>query len=127
MKNNVNLIVDRERLLRDIKERTPKSQGNLVNSLQLFTEQKIGKFEVDLQALDYFQYVDAGRKPGKFPPPNTLKNWVKKNLRPAPKQLNSLIYLAARSIAKNGTKGANILKDIDINDYIIDFEVNIDL
>lgn len=125
-KNNVNLIIDKEKLLKDIKERVPVSQGNLRNSISIITEQTANSVLIDMNSLDYFKYVDQGRKPGKFPPPSSLQNWVLKNLRPSPKELKSVTYLVARSIARNGIKGKEILKDLKIDNYITDYEVNLE-
>lgn len=126
-KNNVSLKYNVEKLQNDIKAVTPRSQGNLANSIQITGVQKSDAYTVELQALDYFQYVDQGRKPGKFPPPTTIRNWVNKNLHPSIKEANSLTYLVSKKIARYGTKGADILKNIKFDSYLVDYEVNLEV
>jgi len=48
--------------------------------------------------IDYIEYLDRGRPPGKFPPMAAIERWV--NL----KQLSVDPYVIARSIANNGTR-----------------------
>ena len=78
-----------------------------------------------IEAVDYWYYVDQGRKPGKFPPYTNdregILHWV---LTKIPKQPDikdtSLAFLIARKIAKKGTKGtkfaSSVLTDKDLNE-----------
>ena len=73
------LIVDRgEKMVGDIRSGISDASGNLsksVKSNDISTEGVIG-FEIE--ALDYFKYVEVGRKAGgKFPPLNKIKEWCK--------------------------------------------------
>jgi len=52
--------------------------------------------------IDYIEYLNRGRGPGKFPPIDKIKEWVdRRNLEVAP-------YVIARKIANEGTE---IFKD----------------
>jgi hypothetical protein len=72
---------------------------------------------VELRLQDYWYYVERGRKAGKFPPIDKLREWIKakpiiaqpmKNGKvPKPKQL---AYLIGRKIARRGTKGTQALE-----------------
>ena len=62
---------------------------------------------------DYWYYVDEGRKPGKFPPVNAIRNWILDkpvSFRPINGKIPSLkqqTYLIGRSIAEKGTAGTD--------------------
>lgn len=62
---------------------------------------------------DYWVFVDEGRKPGKFPPVNAIRNWIlDKPINFAPingriPTLKQQTYLIGRSIAKKGTAGTD--------------------
>lgn len=122
---NLELIINDKKLLQDIKRKTPVSTGNLRNSLKIEIVDKPGNVSIDLWSLDYFKYVDKGRKPGKMPPMKSLTGWVSKHFNVSYKKLNSLTFLIARKIGKKGIKGRNILKDIKLNNYIKDWKINL--
>lgn len=94
-----------------------KSDGNAGS--KLFTETKFkiksGNYEwsVLIDLPEYWKYVEYGRKPGKFPPPDKIRSWITaKKIIPRPLQLKSgktvlpsisqLTFLISRSIARNG-------------------------
>lgn len=62
---------------------------------------------------DYWYWVDEGRKPGRFPPVNAIRNWIlDKPINFAPingkiPTLKQQTYLIGRSIAKKGTAGTD--------------------
>ena len=67
-------------------------------------------FEVDIELQDYWYYVDNGRRPGKFPPPNKIREWIQvkpvipyeaKNGRVP--TVDQLTFLIGRKIANEGT------------------------
>ena len=68
-----------------------------------------GMIKGRIEAVDYWYYVDQGRKPGKYPPYTSevdgILHWV---LTKIPKQPDikdtSLAFLIARKIAKKGTR-----------------------
>lgn len=71
---------------------------------------------------DYFKWAENGRGPGKFPPIEKIKEWIR--IKPVlPRQINSklptenqLAYLISRKIALEGTKG-NHLFEKTINEF----------
>lgn len=123
---NLELIINDKKLLQDIKRQTPVSTGNLRNSLKIEIVDKPGNVSIDLWSLDYFKYVDKGRKPGKMPPMKSLIGWVSKHFNVSYKKLNSLTFLIARKIGRKGVAGRNILKSIQIEKYIKDWKINIE-
>ena len=92
-------------------------QANKTNASNLLTDTMRSivqiyddHFEVDIELQDYWYYVDNGRRPGKFPPPNKIKEWIKiKPVMPyADKNgrvptVDQLTFLIGRKIATEGT------------------------
>lgn len=94
-----------------------KATGQLINSIS--TTIKVGgtTFEVVMSIVDYFKYVEEGRKPGKFPPPNAILKWI--NVKPViPRPMHGklptkqqLAFLIGRKIATEGIEAGHQLKD----------------
>ena len=103
----------KDRLVADDK----KATGQLINSIS--TEIKVGSdtFEVVLNVVDYFKYVEEGRKSGKFPPPNAILKWI--NVKPViPRPIHGklptqqqLAFLIGRKIATEGIEAGHQLRD----------------
>lgn len=100
-----------------------------------------GVYSIEIRMLDYWQWVDAGRKPGKQPPINKIIKWIKdkqlrlddggttargykregtlisqsrKKVMMGGKKvsiLDATAYKIARKIGKFGTKGTDFLTD----------------
>lgn len=105
-----------------------------------------GVYSIEIRMLDYWQWVDAGRKPGKQPPISKIIKWIKdkqlrlddggttargykregtlisqsrKKVMMGGKKvsiLDATAYKIARKIGKFGTKGTDFLSDA-IDDY----------
>lgn len=93
-----------------------RASGKLIDSIQykVVTEGQTVSIVFTLE--DYWKYVEEGRPPGKFPPPQNMLNWVmEKNIMPTPYTLPDgkqripsqmqLAYLIGRKIATDGTEG----------------------
>ena len=84
-----------------------KGQKIPVASFRVEADQVSGR----LYAADYFQYLVAGRGPGKFPPPEKMEEYIRKNLHILDSardiyrniSIKSLAFLIGRKIAKKGT------------------------
>lgn len=66
-------------------------------------------YKVEIELQDYWEYVENGRKPGKFPPVNRIKEWISvKPVRPYPDArgklptVDQLAFLIGRKIATEG-------------------------
>lgn len=78
-----------------------------------------GKYvTVDISLQDYWKYVEYGRRPGKFPPVDKIREWIRvKPVLPRPMANgklpteNQLAFLISRSIAEKGIKPRPILKE----------------
>ena len=122
--NNVRKILDeycnafknlyKGKLINDGKSAT----GNLIKSVDTSLQFSGTTINVVLNVLDYFRWVENGRKPGKFPPIAKIKQWIKdkpiipheddNGRLPTEEQLS---FLIGRKIANEGIKPGNQLKN----------------
>ena len=87
-----------------------KASGNLIKSLNYDLVEVANGILIEINANDYLEYVDKGRKKGKYPPIKAIKNWCRiKGIN------DKYSYAIARSIYKNGIKPTNVIRDA-IND-----------
>lgn len=94
------------------------ASGELINSVKYIYVRNKTTFEISLSVLEYWKYVEYGRRPGgKFPPPSAIRKWIEiKPVLPRPMKngklptLNQLTYLISRSIAEKGIRPKNILE-----------------
>lgn len=94
------------------------ASGNLVNSAKAYVDWNGTVLSISMELPDYWKYVEYGRKPGKFPPLDKIRQWIKvKPVLPHPGKNgkipseNTLAYLLARKIATKGIKGTHTLED----------------
>lgn len=97
-------------LIRDNK----KATGDLIRSIKpIEIEFSNNKMSGSISLASYWKYVEYGRRPGKFPPPNKILDWVKikpviprpvNGIKPTEKQL---AFLISRKIARDGIKPGN--------------------
>lgn len=95
------------------------ASGELANSVKYIIDDKVkGRFEVKLELLEYWKYVEYGRKAGKMPPISAIKQWIEvKPIIPRPMKngklptINQLAYLISRKIGLEGTKGRGVLSE----------------
>lgn len=81
--------------------------SNLYNELGCDTDD----FEVvSLLVNDYIQYIESGRKPGSYPPPNVIAEWCQSKGIPSD---NGTVYLICRSIYENGIPARPIFDGAD--------------
>ena len=86
----------------------------LYNSFEKIIEIGEDYFVVSVSMADYWKYVNSGRPPGKFPPPEAIKNWIEvKPVSPYPlsngklPSVDQLAFLIGRKIANKGTEPTN--------------------
>lgn len=91
--------------------------GNLLNSVEYILESDETQISVSLKLEDYWKYVENGREPGKFPPIDSIMEWIsvkpilpdeRTGKLPTEKQLS---FLIARKIANEGIEAGNQLSD----------------
>lgn len=89
--------------------------GNLALNQTKIIKVTDTSFEVYLELEEYWKYLEYGRKAGKFPPPDKIREWIRiKPVLPRPIKgklptTNQLAYLIGRKIAKKGTPATNLL------------------
>lgn len=92
-----------EAVKRKMLQNGSNATGNLVNSFAYRTFIEDGHYGVEVEMEDYWKYVDEGRRPGKMPPVEKIKQWVLvKPVKPYPytytPSVKSLAFLIQRSI-----------------------------
>lgn len=110
-------IVDQ--LKTDIKEKrvtkygAVNASGDLANSVRFeVTDRGLKVF-----AEDYIYYLEHGRKPGKFPPLDSIKQWIEEKNLTFDIPIDSLAFLIGRKIARKGTTaweqgGTDLVADV---------------
>lgn len=77
--------------------------NTLIDS-NLFSELNYSVDDIEVVSLlvnDYIKYIESGRKPGTYPPPNVIAEWCQRKGLPSD---NGTVYLICRSIYENGIK-----------------------
>ena len=98
-----------------IEERIPNNTGDAASSLEVNENKLLGN--------DYIYYLDQGRKPGKFPPVQNIRDWVNSKLGIQGKQGNAVAFLVGRKLANEGSeifkdKSKGIRLDELVNDML---------
>lgn len=103
-----------------LKDRLEENGSNATHQLSNSIKDIVkfdGKYlTVSIQLEEYYKYVENGRKAGKFPPVEKIKEWIKvKPVLPYTKgkrlpNENQLAYLIGRKIAREGTRGNPFLE-----------------
>lgn len=90
------------------------ASGNLANSVEL----RMTALGFEIWANDYLYYGERGRRNGKRPPVNAIKEWLQdKGIQPTDITLESLAFLIARKIGESGTTifqagGSDLVSDV---------------
>lgn len=126
---NAVLVKFGEKLVDDLGRSLPREKdttGALRDSIR-FTTKAYGQVYVfELRMLDYYQWVDAGRKPGKFPPLKSIMSWIsnkntfnevktKKGLKTLSNDIQGvrqLAFLIGRKIKQKGIKPTNFYSKV---------------
>lgn len=98
-----------------------RCSGELIDSISFDVKIKDSNFEVSLNLLDYWYYIENGRQPGTFPPVDAMINFVRqKPIIPTPYTLpsgrqvipteNQLAFLIGRKIKEEGIEGKQYLE-----------------
>lgn len=102
----------KQNLLNDDK----KASGQLLDSVRYIYTQENNSFIISLNLAYYWRYVEYGRRPGKFPPPDKILEWIRiKPVLPRPMANGKLpteqqlAYLIGRKIATKGIDAGNQL------------------
>lgn len=92
------------------------ASGNLLNSVEYQVEDKGRVISLSLRMEDYYKWVEEGRGPGKFPPPDKMLEWIRiKPIIPDDRggrlpTEQQLAFLIGRKIAEEGIEGGHQLQ-----------------
>lgn len=102
----------KEKLIKDKKQ----TSGELLNNFSVSAKFENTEIIVQVNAPEYFKYVEEGRSPGKQPPPESIQKWIQvKGITPTADKNGklptekSLAYLIGRKIGQEGIKPGNQL------------------
>ena len=113
-------------------EKNINASGKLRDTVETVVEIRGNKIVISLNLQDYWKFVEEGRPPGGYPPPNLIENWVK--IKPVIPDARSgkipsdrqLVYLISRKIATKGYEGRfplkTTLEDPKMNNIIQDIK-----
>lgn len=88
-----------------LKKYKKNASGALINSIDYRLQEQAEQINIIIQSNDYLEYVDKGRKPGKYPPLKAISDWTKlKNIAP------EAVFPIARKIFKFGIKPTNVIQ-----------------
>lgn len=114
-----------------LKQEGAIATGKLYDSVSYEVSSNSGSFILSVSLLDYARYVENGRRPGKFPPPNVIRDWIRvKNIAPRPVNgklptQEQLAYLIGRHISKFGIAPSHYLVD-SMGEAWMELETEID-
>lgn len=84
------------------------ASGNLVRSLDYRVSQVMNGPFIEIISNEYLQWVDKGRRPGKYPPIKAISNWARiKGID------QKAVFPIARKIFKFGIKPTNVIQATD--------------
>lgn len=119
--NEVSKLLDYE--ITNILEANRKvATGKLINSIDTKVSNMVtpkgNKLSIDVSYVDYGKYVLSGRKPGKYPNIEAIKNWLmiknpKYKASNMEYELDQATFLVSRAIKENDIKALNFLKPVD--------------
>ena len=113
-----------QRLSQGLQQDNSIASGELDKSINFNIKSTDKKIVLDITMLDYWGAVDGGRKAGKQPPIDKIKEWLSyPNVRDkirfgqndsafSESEKNSLAFLIARKIGRQGTKGNNFATNV---------------
>ena len=61
--------------------------------------------------VDYGEFIEEGRAPGRFPPPDKILAWVQRNLLLAGAEARSAAFLIGRKIARQGIPATHVIRN----------------
>lgn len=94
------------------------ASGSLIRSIDYRLERDMNDIKLFIEAEDYLEYVDSGRRPGSYPPISEISKWA--SIKGIPQ---SVVFGIARNIFKFGIEPTNVIgktNDNILNNNIVD-------
>lgn len=136
--------------IKTIREYVNRWQSEIVANILKSGQKATGEISESFEAIDtptgakieaakFYKVLETGRKPGKMPPPTSLYKWIEARYLSDTIKKESLAYVIARRIGKEGTLlymlggrkdiFSNVLSDKNINSLVdaIGFKVQLDI
>jgi len=88
-----------------LKKAGKKASGALINSIDYRLQREAKEISIILEANDYLEYVDQGRKPGTYPNINAIAKWA--TLKGIPQ---GAVFPIAHKIFKFGIEPTNVIE-----------------
>jgi len=89
-----------------------EATGKLVNSVRFEIVDTGSIISAIFKAEKHWQFVDKGRRKGKFPPVNAIKKWIRaRSISIEGATIDQAAFLIGRSIANNDIEPTNIFTD----------------
>lgn len=115
----------------NLEESGRRATGMLITSVSTNVVVDGNTYSIDLNLEDWWKYVEEGRGPGKFPPPDKILEWLRvKPILPTPMANGKLpteqqlAFLIGRKIANEGFQGshdlAKTMEELDYEQIIVD-------
>ena len=128
--NQVGGLVTR-RLAQGLQEANAIASGQLEESISFRAFSNSNQLGVEVSMLDYWEYVDEGRRAGKMPPVSKIQEWltypnvrskIQQGRDQAVQDPESVAFLIARKIAREGTKGTDFATNV-FNSTLVQKEI----
>jgi hypothetical protein len=89
-----------------LKKNRKIASGALVNSINFKLKETAEQILIILESNDYLEWVDKGRKPGKYPPLKAISEWARlKGIS------QDAVFPIAKKIFKFGIEPTNVIQD----------------
>lgn len=95
-------------LIAKLKKAGKSASGALINSIDYRLKEDAKSISIEIEANDYLEWVDKGRKPGSYPPLNEISKWA--SLKGIP---DYAVFPIARKIFKFGIEPTNVIRDTE--------------
>lgn len=92
-------------LIKELKSAGKSASGKLIKSISYELQPLAENLRLVINAESYLQFVDAGRKPGRYPPIQEIAKWA--SIKGIPQ---SAVFPIARKIYKFGIKPTRVIQ-----------------
>lgn len=101
-------------LVKSYDEQDRRASGAWAESLENQIQESKTGYKISFLAAYYTYWMERGRKPSaKFPPIDAIRKWIEaKGILADGISLNSLAFLIARKIAREGYKGRPVVENV---------------
>ena len=90
-------------LIEEIRKRLSDKGINNTGIASRSLNTKATDIKLEIKGLRYIGALDKGRRPGRFPPVDAIRDWVAQKLGISGNENDSIAYLIGRKIANEGT------------------------